>query len=67
VDCAHCVCILTCGYGSLAGSQLRDQISTSLSRDALMSEAAQRLVQVLHKRLGYSEFVEVRNEAPCIP
>ena len=49
-----------CGYAGLEVTQLRDQIDTPLHRDALMTEAAQRLVQVLHKRLGYSEFVETR-------
>ena len=50
-----------CGYVGLEVTQLRDQISTPLSGAALMSDAAQRLVQVLHKRLGYSGFVEVCN------
>ena len=49
-----------CGYAGLEVTQLRDQMDTPLHRDALMTEAAQRLVQVLHKRLGYSEFVETR-------
>lgn len=56
-----------CGYAGLEVTQLRDQISTPLERAALMTEAAQRLVQVLHKRLGYSAFEEARDLAIISP
>ena len=56
-----------CGYAGLEITQLRDQISTPLNSAALMRDVAQRLVEVLHKRLGYSEFVEARNKASFLP
>ena len=62
MDLAPFARINPCGYAGLEVTQLRDQINTPLSRTALMSDAAQRLVEVLHKRLGYSGFVETRNE-----
>lgn len=58
MDLAPFARINPCGYAGLEVTQLRDQIDTSLDRDALMTDAARRLVQVLHKRLGYSEFIE---------
>lgn len=63
MDLAPFARINPCGYAGLEVTQLRDQISTPLDRDALMSDASQRLVEVLHKRLGYSEFVEARDKA----
>lgn len=67
MDLAPFARINPCGYAGLAVTQLRDQISTSLDRAALMTDVAQRLVEVLHKRLGYSEFVEARDKAPFLP
>ena len=60
MDLAPFARINPCGYAGLEVTQLRDQIDTLLHRGALMTDAAQRLVQVLHKRLGYSEYVETR-------
>ncbi len=58
MDLAPFARINPCGYAGLEVTQLRDQINTALSRDALMTDAARRLVEILHKRLGYSEFIE---------
>ena len=66
MDLAPFARINPCGYAGLEVTQLRDHISTPLNRAALMSDAAKRLVTVLHKRLGYSEFVETRDKASLI-
>lgn len=63
MDLAPFARINPCGYAGLEVTQLRDQISTPLNRAALMRDAAQRLVEVLYKRLGYSEFEEARDKA----
>lgn len=67
MDLAPFARINPCGYAGLEVTQLRDQISTPLNRAALMTEVAQRLVEVLYKRLGYREFVEARDNAPYLP
>jgi len=60
MDLAPFARINPCGYAGLAVTQLRDQIRSPLDRDALITDAAQRLLEVLHKRLGYNEFIESR-------
>lgn len=56
-----------CGYAGLKVTQLRDQIETPLGSAQLMSEAAQRLVEVLHKRLKYTEFEETSETLTYAP
>lgn len=67
MDLAPFARINPCGYAGLEVTQLRDQITTHLGRTALISDAAQRLVQVLHKRLGYSEFEEALDAMALSP
>jgi lipoyl(octanoyl) transferase len=67
MDLAPFARINPCGYEGLEVTQLRDHFNTPLTRAGLMTDAAQRLVEVLHRRLGYSEFVETRDKASFLP
>ena len=67
MDLAPFARINPCGYAGLEVTQLRDQITTPLNRTELMRQVAQRLVAVLHKRLGYGEFIVARDSTSLLP